>query len=79
MNALAERNFHNNFIILGEYFLNLDSKDKEEYTRALNEIYIYTNSLRLEVRESERVLSEWRDEYYKRIKTDNNGNTIHIS
>ena len=43
MNALAERNFHNNFIILGEYFLNLESKDKEEYTRALNEIYIYTN------------------------------------
>ena len=68
MNALAERNFHNNFIILGEYFLNLDSEDKEEYTRALNEIYIYTNSLRLEVRESKRVLSEWRDEYYERIK-----------
>jgi hypothetical protein len=79
MNALAERNFHNNFIILGEYFLNLDSEDKEEYTRALNEIYIYTNSLRLEVRESKRVLSEWRDEYYERIKTDNNGNPIHIS
>ena len=68
MNALAERNFHNNFIILGEYFLNLDSEDKEEYTRALNEIYIYTNSLRLEVRESKRDLSEWRDEYYKSIK-----------
>ena len=68
MNALAERNFDNNFIILGEYFLNLDSEDKEEYTRALNEIYIYTNSLRLEVRESKRVLSEWRDEYYERIK-----------
>ena len=79
MNALAETNFHNNFIILGEYFLNLDSEDKEEYTRALNEIYIYTNSLRLEVRESKRVLSEWRDEYYERIKTDNNGNPIHIS
>ena len=68
MNALAETNFHNNFIILGEYFLNLDSKDKEQYTKALNEIYIYTNSLRLEVRESKRVLSEWRDEYYKSIK-----------
>ena len=79
MNALAETNFHNNFIILGEYFLNLDSKDKEQYTKALNEIYIYTNSLRLEVRESKRVLSEWRDEYYERIKTDNNGKTIHIS
>ena len=79
MNALAETNFHNNFIILGEYFLNLDSKDKEQYTKALNEIYIYTNSLRLEVRESKRVLSEWRDEYYERIKTDNNGNPIHIS
>lgn len=79
MNSLAESNFNNNFIILGEYFLNLDSEDKEEYTRALNEIYIYTNSLRLEVRESKRVLSEWRDEYYERIKTDNNGNPIHIS
>lgn len=79
MNALTEANFHNNFIMLGEYFLNLDSKDKKEYVRALNEIYIYTNSLRLEVRESKRVLSEWRDEYYERIKTDNNGNTIHIS
>ena len=79
MNSLAETNFHNNFIILGEYFIKLDSSDKEEYTRALTEIYIYTNSLRLEVRESKRVLSKWRDEYYERIKTNNNGNTIHIS
>tara|TARA_R100001163_G_scaffold215_2_gene396 strand:- start:26782 stop:27021 length:240 start_codon:yes stop_codon:yes gene_type:complete len=79
MNPLAESNFHNNFIILGEYFINLDSKDKEEYTKALNEIYFYANSLRLENREAKRVLSEWRDEYYKRIKNDNNGNTIHIS
>tara|TARA_B100001939_G_scaffold317840_1_gene304773 strand:- start:133 stop:372 length:240 start_codon:yes stop_codon:yes gene_type:complete len=79
MNALAETNFHNNFIILGEYFTNLDCKDKEEYIRALNEIYFYANTLRIDIRESKRVLSEWRDEYYERIKTDNNGNTIHIS
>ena len=35
MSVLAETNFHNNFIMLGEYFINLDTKDKEEYIKSI--------------------------------------------
>ena len=79
MSVLGEINFHNNYIMLGEYFLNLDSKTKEQYTRALTEIYFYANSLRLENRQAKQELSKWQSEYYQSLKTNNNGTTIHIS
>tara|TARA_R100000900_G_scaffold63273_2_gene50794 strand:+ start:1885 stop:2112 length:228 start_codon:yes stop_codon:yes gene_type:complete len=75
---MQEINFHNNFIMLGEYFLKLDTNDKEEYVRALNEIYFYANSLRIENREIKDNLSKWQAKVHNLINNDNE-NRVHIS
>jgi len=75
---MQEINFHKNFQILSEYFLKNNSNKKKCKT-ALTEIYFYANSLRLENRQAKQELSKWQSEYYQSLKTNNNGNTIHIS
>jgi|TARA_R100001460_G_C3456626_1_gene165414 hypothetical protein len=75
---MQEINFHNNFILLGEYFLKLDSNDKEKYTKALNEIYFYANSLRIENVETRDNLSKWQDKVRNLINNDND-KRVHIS
>jgi|TARA_R100001163_G_C5015724_1_gene160142 lipoprotein NlpI len=64
--------------MLGEYFLKLDTNDKEEYVRALNEIYFYANSLRIENREIKDNLSKWQAKVHNLINNYNE-NRVHIS
>ena len=64
--------------MLGEYFLKLDTNDKEDYVRALNEIYFYANSLRIENREIKDNLSKWQAKVHNLINNDNE-NRVHIS
>ena len=75
---MEEVNFYNNFIMLGEYLKTIEHKNKNEFTRALCEIYFYANSLRINNREMQSNLSKWQDKYYEQIN-NNNGKRIHIS
>ncbi len=65
---LEEINFHNNFQQLGDLFLKWSERDKEKadkLIKALNEIYFYSNSLRIRQRETDGQIDAWKNKYYE--------------